>query len=405
MSGRVLFSNLSLLAQSSLILTVVLATQPGVAQGNKGGGGGGDGTGPGLSVASPTLPPGGMLQVQVFMTEPKPILKGKQGIHAQQSQALDFEGEGKTSSLLGALRDAAIFSPSGDVSGVAVTNSSGTRFFFSSPLATYGTSSDTPVITIAYPVSTKAAAGQTLDLTLDPTDSQWVDPDGDDYTMELKSGVLTVGGTLSISDVMPGGGVVPAGTVISITGTGFQSSSKIDFGEAHVSNTQYVNSTLIQITLRDSVDVRGQRVRIDNPNNERAEYFPYQRTKRAGKSKHSLVADSYPMFSQTPLTVGYFQPTLQGTVFSGLALQNLNVTKAKATLQLYSQGGVLLAKRSLSLAPNTYIARDLVELFPGTTPGDGTQLTVTSTQPILMLGLLGDDAAGTLLPVPASSTP
>jgi hypothetical protein len=405
MSGRVLFSNLSLLAQSSLILTVMLASQPGVAQGNKGGGGGREGTGAGLSVASPTVPPGGLLQMQIFMTEPKPILKGKQGVHAQQSQALDFEGAGKSASLLGALRDAAIFSPDGDVSGVAVTNSSGTQFFFTSPLASYGTSTDTPVITIAYPVSTKAAAGQTVDLTLDPTDCQWVDPNGDDYTMELKSGVMTVGGALSISDVVPGDGVVPAGTVISITGTGFQSSSKVDFGEVHVASTQYVNSTLMQVTLRNSADVRGQRVRIDNPDNERAEYFPYQRTKRTGKSKHPLVAAGYPMFSQTPQTVGYFQPTLRGTVYSGLALQNLNATKAKATLQLYSQGGVLLSQRTLSLATNTYIARDLVELFPGTTPGDGTKLTVTSNQPILMLGLLGDDASGTLLPVPASSTP
>src|SRR5690349_11617151 len=31
-----------------------------------------------LSVASPTVPPGGLLQMQVFVTEPNPILKGKQ---------------------------------------------------------------------------------------------------------------------------------------------------------------------------------------------------------------------------------------------------------------------------------------------------------------------------------------
>jgi hypothetical protein len=47
----------------------------------------------------------------------------------------------------------------------------------------------------------------------------------------------------------------------------------------------------------------------------------------------------------------------------------------------------------------------LVELFSGVTPGDGTTLAVTSDHAILMLGLLGDDASGELLPVPASSTP
>jgi hypothetical protein len=404
MSSKVTFPKLSLWAQSSLISMVLLATQPGFAQHQNKGGGGGGGTGPGLSVASPTIPSGGLLQMQVFMTEPKPILKGKQGVHAQQSQALDFEGT-KAVPLLGTLRDAAIFSPNGDVSGVAVTDSSGTRFFFTSPLGTFGTSTDTPVLTIAYPVSIKAAMGQTANLTLDPVDSEWVDPDGNDYSMELKSGVMTVGGTLSVSDVVPGGGVVPAGTIISISGTGFQSSTKVDFGEAKVSNTKYISPTQLQVTLRDSVDVRGQRIRITNPNNEKAEYFPYQRTKLTGKSKHPLVAASYPMFSQTPQTIGYFQPTLQGTVFSGLALQNLNATKAKAILQLYSQGGVLLAKRTLSLATNTCIARDLVELFSGVTPGDGTTLAVTSDPAILMLGLLGDDASGELLPVPASSTP
>jgi hypothetical protein len=47
----------------------------------------------------------------------------------------------------------------------------------------------------------------------------------------------------------------------------------------------------------------------------------------------------------------------------------------------------------------------LVELFPGVTPGDGTELMVTSPAAIQMLGLLGDDSAGTLLPVAASPNP
>jgi IPT/TIG domain len=388
MNARVLFSKRMLLTQSFLILAIILTARPSVA---------GDGKA-GLSVASPTVPRGGLLQMQVFMTEPKPILKGKQGVNPQAAQ-------GNVASPLGSVRDAAIFSPGGDVSGVAVTESGATRFFFSSPLGTFGESSDTPVITLAYPVRSTAVDGQSTNLMLDADDSQWLNPKGKPYQFELSSGAMTVGGTLSISDVVPGAGTPPAGTLISIVGVGFEPESKVDFGEAHVATTQYVNSKLIQVTLRDAAEIRGQRIRIDNPDNERAVYFPYQRTKRVGKSKHALVAAAYPLFSQTAQTVGYFQPTLQGTVFSGIALQNLNSTTAKATVQLYSQGGVLLSTRKLSLATNTYLARDLVELFPGVTPGDGTELMVTSPAAIQMLGLLGDDSAGTLLPVAASPNP
>jgi hypothetical protein len=47
----------------------------------------------------------------------------------------------------------------------------------------------------------------------------------------------------------------------------------------------------------------------------------------------------------------------------------------------------------------------LVELFPGVKPSDGTKLTVTSNIAIQMLGLLGDDSSGTLLPVAPTPTP
>src|SRR4029077_19301994 len=95
-----------------------------------------------LSVASATVPPGGTLQMQVSVTEPNPILKGKQGVRFASVLAA-------STSPLGAVRDAALFSPSGDVSGVALLNSASPRVFFSSPLTSFGMAVDTPVIAIA----------------------------------------------------------------------------------------------------------------------------------------------------------------------------------------------------------------------------------------------------------------
>jgi hypothetical protein len=380
-------------------LTVLSTARPSIA----GDDGGGKGSGAGLSVASPTVPAGGLLQMQVFMTEPKPILKGKQGVGTKTAQQA-FVAD--TVALpLDAVRDAAIFSTDETVCGFAVMNAGATRFFFSSPLGTFGQNTDTPVLTVAYPVKATAKPGQSVSLTLDPNDSLWLDPQGDDYVLELKSGAMTVGGSLSITDVIPGGGVVPAGTVISITGVGFEPQSKVDFGEAKVATTQYVNSKLIEVTLRNAAQISGQRIRIDNQNNEQAVYFPYQRTKRSGKSTHALVAASFPLFAQTPQTLGYFRPILEGTSFSGIALQNLNSTSAKATLKLYSSTGALLSTKALTLPTNTYVARDLAELFPQASPKDGTRLTVTSNLAIQMLGLLGDDASGMVLPVAPTGTP
>src|SRR5260221_10520284 len=82
-----------------------------------------------LSAASPTVPPGGLLQIQVFVTEPKPILKGKQRVQAVASGASLLGAIPGAALPVAGIRDAALFSTGGDVSGVAVTGSSGTQFF------------------------------------------------------------------------------------------------------------------------------------------------------------------------------------------------------------------------------------------------------------------------------------
>jgi hypothetical protein len=403
MRSRICLKKIDILMQSLLVIAVLITVRTNVSGQEPAF------AGVSLSVASPTVPPGGLLQMQVFITEPKPILKGRQRTTLKTAPSAaasrGFMAEAAAAFPLGGIRDAALFSTGPDVSGVAVTTSTGTQFFFSSPLTSFGSSIDTPVMAASYPVLSTAKAGQKVGLALDPGESVWLDPNGNPYPTELKSGSMTVGGTLSVSDVVPGGGTVPAGSVISIKGVGFQPNSKVDFGEGRVISQQFINSTLIKVTLRDAIQVRGQRIRVENSGNERATYFPFQRTTKMGSSTHALIAESYPLFPKTALTVGYFRPSLHGTVFSGLALQNLNSLDQTATLQLYSKAGVLLSERMITLARNTRFVRDLVELFPGVTPADGTKLKVTSTKGIQMLGLLGDDSASTVLPVPARSTP
>ena len=345
-----------------------------------------------LDVPDATVPPGGTLQLQVFITEPKPIKRGKQRLPVQDPS-------------VGQATGAALFSLGGDVCGVAVLTKNSANVYFSSPLFSYGEGTDTPVMIFTRPVASDAPIGHTVNLNLDLKTAQWYDPNGNLYQLEGKSGLMTVGGTLSISDVEPGYGTVPVGATITVTGIGFQPDSVVDVNNAIVATTKYIDSTKIQITLTTAINIEGTRVRVTNQSpRERVEFFPYPHATPLGASKHALVKASYPLFSHDTWSLAYFRPLVQGTQFTGLALQNLNPTSASVRVSLYSGSGVLLGTRAATLASGTRISRDLQEIFPGQVT-TGTVVRVTSNPAIEMLGLQGDDASGEVLPVIPSPQP
>lgn len=350
--------------------------------------------GVGLRIADERVPAGGMLQVKVFTTEPKPITKGRQKVSF-------------ASPLLGSSVGINLFSPAGDVSGVAVSSNKTQKFFINSPLSSFGTNIDYPLMTLAIPVLATALPGQQATLKLDPTFATWTDPNGHNYPVELKSGVLTIGGTFSISNIFPGSGVVPAGTPIAISGKGFRNSLAVKVKEATVASSTFVSSSLIRITLTTSVNMENRQVQIKDPKtNETATYFSYQRPAIAGASSHKLVASSYALFQRAKRRLGYFRSVLSGTAFTALALQNLGSTATTVRLDLMTKpGGTVITSRTVSLGANTRFTRDLRELFPTAVPDNSTEVRVNSAAPIQMLGLVGDDATGVVLAVDPVSTP
>ena len=349
-----------------------------------------------LRIPDETVPPGGMLQLKVEITEPRPISKG--------GQKTKFNA-----GFLGPVQGIALFSPAGDASGTAVLSKGAAHFSLSSPLADLGNFInfvDYPIITVAIPVKPTAPMGKTADLVLDPALSQWLQPNAQPYPVLLTNGILTVGGTLSITNVVPGGGIVPAGTKIAILGMGFRPDSKVQVNEGINPTQTFVSANEIDVTLGADINMTGRRIRVDNPStNERAEYFSYQRTTAMGKSKHALVAATVPLFSEADWTTAYFKPVLSGSHFSALALENPTTQVVKAKLQLFGSNGLLLKSKTISLMPSKRWTRDLVETFVGVVPGNGTTLKVTATAPIPMLGLLGDDVLGTVDPVDPSPNP
>jgi hypothetical protein len=219
---------------------------------------------------------------------------------------------------------------------------------------------------------------------------------------------VTVGGTLSISNIVPGGGVVPAGTKIAILGMGFQPDSKVQVNEAILATQTYVSSTEIDVTLTTDVNMTSRRVRVTKPStNELATYYSYQRVKSAGKSANPLLAAAVALFAQSRWTVAYFKPVLNSSQFTGLALQNETAIPAYVRLKLFAPNGTVLATYSLAVQPGRRISRDLREFFLGVVPATGTTLKVkvTSGPPIQVLGLLGDSVLRTVDPVDPSPKP
>jgi hypothetical protein len=97
-----------------------------------------------------------------------------------------------------------LFSPAGDATGTALLSNGSAHFSLHSPIFDMGTNIDYPILTVAVPVKSTATRGETAFLNLDPSFSQWVDPTGQNYPVLLTNGIVTVGGTISISDIVPG---------------------------------------------------------------------------------------------------------------------------------------------------------------------------------------------------------
>lgn len=367
-------------------------TAPASGNGSDPDGGGGGGkdpagfTGVSLKVLNSTTPPGGLFQFQLMLTEPKPI------------------GHGSTRPTVpsGPVRGIALHDPIGQTVGVAVVNDSGIQINFDSPKGTFGINPnvDDAILTIAFPISANATVGTQSPLSISVPNSLWTDPLSEQpYAQEITDGKLTIGGTLAISDVIPNGGVQPAGTKISVFGVGFTPDARVNMEGVDLNPraVQFVSPTQLDVVLPSPLQMDAVRVRVTTQT-ERSTYFTYFRAQIVGESTHPLVAESYPLFSRQMFSSGTLPWTHSGQQFTALALQNPSTSAVNVTLEMQSATGDILGTTSLPLPALSKITRDLAELFANP-PARAIAVRITPSQPIQLLGLLGDDATSNVVPV------
>ena len=90
---------------------------------------------------------------------------------------------------------------------------------------------------------------------------------------------MTVGGSLSVQNVTPGGGILPAGTVLHIHGLGFTPSTTVQADAFTISAARYTGPQEMEVTLDAPTELTGKRFVVKNADGSEVEYFsslPYR---------------------------------------------------------------------------------------------------------------------------------
>jgi hypothetical protein len=335
-----------------------------------------------LKIADEEAPAGGMVQMKVLVTEAKPI--------STATGRFLFDG-------LESVDGIAINSPGRDAYGVAVLRAGELATSVVSPSVTFGMNPDYPVLTMSGRVAANATSGTVFRFDIDAAAAQFRDRTGVVYPTLIQNGSLDVANVLSISDVRPGSADLPAGSIVTITGSGFTSGARVRFGEVSLSQVRVISPSRIDVVLGSPASMHGMRIRIENKRGPRIEYFSYQRTSRSGTSNHPVLHDTMPLFP--PVSVRTATIAAAGGA-TGLALQNLQSSTATVTAALFASDGVRqLATVRLSVPPSRFMVQELSEVFQMSYV-PGAIVRVNSTTPIQAMGVSVDPAghAAPLLP-------
>jgi hypothetical protein len=378
-----------------------------------------------FKVLDSTVPVGGIYQYQLGTTEPKPI------------------GHGSTrptipTSTAGPVRGTAINDPSGLAAGIAVINGSNIAVQMVGPNlgSTLGTNIAYPLLTISMPIIS-GTPGQTFNADFDVANSSFFDATQTLYTLVPPTGpgVLTIGaaGIPYVSDVVPGGGLLPDRTLIKIFGAGFTANTRVAIEDTTILpvDTTLVSSTEIDVKICNgtvaatattcpnngtTLQLDGERVRVRdtsfNPTSQ-IDYYTYLRADDvAGSSSNALVTQVHPMYSRQTYLSATIPLVQTATQFTGLSLQNTAATDASIKIELLDVNGASLvpaATNSFILAgmpsgatAGKKITRDVIaDWFGGVVPKDAAKvrMTVTSGPAIQALGMVGDTGTSVVTPV------
>ena len=269
-----------------------------------------------LRISSETAPAGGWAQIKISSATPQLVATGR--------ILMKFDA-----AVFGNIAGVAVFSAQGDAVGIATVSGRSLDVSISSPAGGIGQLPQLPILTVTVPVLASAPAGTVSAITLDPSDARfWLDVQNNRYAVTVTPGSVRVGGSLSVQNLVPGGGLLPAGALVRVHGTGFSAGTAAGIDGVNVSNVQFAGTGEVDLTLGGAADLTGKRVVLRNPDGAQVEYFSAMPS--APDQAPARFATIQPLLSMQTWTSASVRFTIRG---GAIALQNPNPTAVDVILQ------------------------------------------------------------------------
>lgn len=366
----------------------------GSASGSGGSGGGNGGSGSpnvtpviALKIPDETAPPGGVAQMKFLNTEPTPISSGRPHLYYDDTVFDDVWG-------------IQLFDATGDLNGVAMVKGSAISMNFICHGSMQG--ADYPVMTIALHVRPNATPGSQTKFDLDSASAFTVNSIPA-ILRPISPATVKIGGSVSITNVVPGGGLLPAGSTVKVQGLGFQPRTQVQLSGIPSQSITVISPTEIDITLAKPTNITGQKIQVVNPDGSQDTYYSYMRGINLGVSNRPLLSNAIPIFSSVTHSQAAFTSIAPASPsqFGGLALQNPSLAGANVKVWLFSATNIILGTSTISIPSGYRLMREVSELT-GVAPAPGSFVVVTSDQPLQVFGFMADNVAGTITPFAAA---
>ena len=342
-----------------------------------------------LETSRETVPAGGVAQIRITLTEPKPIIRTR--------LMMDFN-----EAVVDSVSNIGVFSENGEAVGTAIRV--GGRIFVEvlSPSANLGTVEEIPLLGFSMRMRKDAPVGTSTSVAISE-DSIFYKPNGAAWHVESNvAGSLTVGGELSIDDVIPGGGVVQPGEAIRIMGRGFRPDSVVTVDGQALGNATYISDNEIQWRSDTPVLMDQREIAVANGDTVVQTVVAVLKGAQRSWSAYDLLAATSPLFSPRAArssTISVSDSAGEAYNFAAIALQNPQDATASVKLELVAADGASLGAMTINLGSRERFMRLLAELFPYAPTIGGATLKIDSDQPLQVLGMEGSLMDGSAHPI------
>ena len=263
--------------------------------------------------------------------------------------------------VFGEIAGVAVFSAAGDAIGYANVQGQHLDARFTAISGAIGLLPDIPIFTVRIAVLPGVPAGTKSSLTLDAMGSDWTGPQNSVYSVTVVPGEFTIGGTLSVKNVTPGGGLLPQGTVVRIEGAGFDAGTTLSAEGIAMSPLRVFGSQEMEFTLEGSIELTGMRLHLRNSAGEEADFFPSLPSAPEGAppqetNPHVII----PWRTRTTQSAGY--ATSIGRQFIAL----LNPTTEAADVRVLNADPTAMSSSVTTVLPGTI---DFVDIQPSALGG------------------------------------